>query len=117
MEQTLIDSSIKVNSQKQEIVASLPFIDDATKLSPNKNIALKIYYQQLKKLESHQADKDDIIASEAKLGYGDYVHNLPQEMQEALINSSTQNFIPWRAVWKPSSISTPCRIQHHQDTA
>ena len=27
-----------------------------------------------------------------------------------LRSNSIQNFIPWRAVWKPSSISTPCRI-------
>ena len=27
-----------------------------------------------------------------------------------LQNNKIQNFIPWRAVWKESSISTPCRV-------
>ena len=58
-------------------------------------------------------DKEDVIASESKLhklGYVDFVSNLPQEQQNMLETSSIQNYIPWRAVWKLSSLSTPCRL-------
>jgi len=61
----------------------------------------------------NEKDKADIIASEKKLqdlGFVEFVNDLPTQQQEMLRNSSIQNFIPWRAVWKPSSISTPCRI-------
>eukprot|EP00794_Sanderia_malayensis_P002417 gene2417-biopygen1303 len=115
VEQSIIDSSIYINLEIQTIIAKLPFIDQPTKLSPNKDIALKVYYQQLKKLSrpENQQDKADIIASEAKLqklGFVDFVDNLSPEQPTTLKNSAIQNYIPWRAVWKTSSISTPCRI-------
>ena len=44
------------------------------------------------------------------LGHVDYVKNLSCELQEVLRNNKIQNFIPWRAVWKESSISAPCRV-------
>ena len=52
------------------------------KLSNNKDIALKIYNQQLRKLSKNLQDKADVITSENKLqrlGHVDYVHNLSQE--------------------------------------
>ena len=36
--------------------------------------------------------------------------NLSPEQQSALTRSIIQNFIPWRVVWKTTSLSTPCRI-------
>ena len=53
------------------------------------------------------------IRSEQKLqdlGHVDYVKNLSCELQEMLRNNEIQNFIPWRAVWKESSISIPCLV-------
>jgi len=44
------------------------------------------------------------------LGHVDYVKNLPVETQRTLNESSIQNFIPWRAVWKENSVSTLCRV-------
>ena len=58
-------------------------------------------------------DKQDVIESEAKLqrlGFVDYVKNLPPDIQSGLKQHQIQNFIAWRAVWKPTSVSTPCRI-------
>jgi len=76
---------------------------------------MKIYIQQVNKLNnpSNQKDKQDIINSEGKLqqlGYVDYTRNLPTETQSMLQYNKMQHFIPWRAVWKGNSISTPCRI-------
>ena len=53
------------------------------------------------------------MESESKLqqlGYVGYVRDLPVETQNYLSNHKIQDFIPRRAVWKQSSISTPCRI-------
>jgi len=76
---------------------------------------MKVYEQQLRKLSNpvNKKDKDDILQSEAKLqqlGYVDYIKNLPPDVQKYLAEHQTQNFIPWRAVWKGNSVSTPCRI-------
>ena len=114
VEQHLIDSSITVDLNNKQIIARLPFIDDPSKkLAPNKSIALKIYNQQIKKLDKNPVDKAEIIASESKLqqlGFVDYVDDLTLNQQEILRNSPSQNFIPWRAVWKTTSVSTPCRV-------
>ena len=99
MEQNLINESIKFDPQSQTIIAKLPFIHNpAVKLAPNKNKALKIYQQQLKKLnnESNLGDKMDIIKSENKLQELGFV-NLSPEMQHKL---NHQHYIAWRAVWK-----------------
>ncbi|XP_066914563.1 uncharacterized protein [Clytia hemisphaerica] len=44
------------------------------------------------------------------MGFVDYVSNLSEDIRQSLHANSTQNFIPWRAVWKSTSLSTPCRI-------
>ena len=83
------------------------------KLAHNKERALKVYNQQIKKLNQNIDDKQDAIESEEKLqqlGYVDYVRNLKPEQQEMLRRSEIQNFIPWRAMWNGNSISTPRRL-------
>ena len=115
VEQSIIDASLNINLDTQSITAKLPFIDRPSKLAPNKEIASRIYYQQLKKLNRPENNKDkaDILESEAKLqklGYVEYVENLTPEQQSTLREATNHNFIPWRAVWKESSISTPCRV-------
>ncbi len=114
VEQSIIDNSIKIDLSTQSITATLPFIaNPINRLTPNKDMALKVYRQQLKKLDQNPKDKAEIIASEAKLqqlGFVEYVHNLSDEQQNALESDDIQNFIPWRVVWKTTSLSTPCRI-------
>ena len=39
-----------------------------------------------------------------------YVRKLKPEQQEMSRRSEIQNFLPWRAVWNGSSISTLCRL-------
>ena len=113
-EQHIIDSSVKIDPETKIITATLPFIADPTiKLAPNKNIAMKVYHQQLRKLSNVPTDKAEIIASEAKLqslGYVDYVDNLTIQQQSMLQDTIIQNFIARRVVWKASSVTTPCRI-------
>ena len=115
VEQSLIKNSIRLDLKTNIITAKLPFMNDPqTKLAPNKDKALKIYFQQLRKLNKDEnfTDKEDIINSEHKLhelGYVQYVEDLPEVTQQ-MLKRQFQHFIPWRAVWKPNSISTPCRI-------
>ena len=62
-------------------------------------------------MSKHGQDKDDVILSEGKpqaLGYDKYVKDLPVDQQKQLKENAIQNFIPWRSVWNPNSVSTPC---------
>ena len=114
IEQDMIEKSVSVDVKSRTTTARLPLIHDPVlKLCPNRNKAEKVYYQQLRKLNRNESDKDDVIKSEAKLqelGHVDFVKNLDEKMQDVLVNNKVQNFIPWRCVWKDSSISTPCRM-------
>ena len=114
IEQDLINKSVVVDTANQCTIASLPLMHDPEiKLSPNKSKALKVYYQQVSKPNKHPKDKQDVIDSEKKLqqlGHLDFLKNLPSAIQQILRQSSIQNFIPWRAVWKTNSLSTPCRL-------
>ena len=74
---------------------------------------MKVYNQQIKKLNQNIDDKKDVILSKEKLqqlGRVDSVRILNAEQQEMLRRSEIQNFITWRAVWNGNSISTPCRL-------
>ena len=113
-EQDIINNSVKVDMEKRTTTASLPLMHNPTvKLAHNKEKALQVYNQQIKKLNKNPQDKADVIESEAKLqslGYVDYVKKLTPKQQEMLRNHEIQNFIPWRAVWNGNSVSTPCRV-------
>ena len=115
VEQDLIKKSITIDTESKIVTAKLPFIHEpSVKLSSNEDKALKIYYQQLRKLNKAEnlTDKQEVILSEKKmqdLGFVDYVENLPESIQQSL-STQLHHFIPWRAVWKPNSVSTPCRV-------
>ena len=114
IEQDLINKSVSVDIINRICTAKLPVIHNPShKLAPNINKALAIYKQQIKELEKNPKDKQDVIASEAKLhtlGHVCYSKDLPRELQKILQEHPIQNYIPWRAVWKESSLSTPCRV-------
>ena len=114
IEQDLINKSVFVDTENQCTIASLPLMHDPEiKLNPNKDKALKVYQQQVNKLNKYPQDKQDVIQSEnklQKLGHVDFVKNLPSNIQKNLQQNSIQYYIPWRAVWKPNSLSTPCRV-------
>ena len=114
VEQELINKSVIVKSDEQVTIATLPFIQDPiTRLVPNRYKALKVYNQQVSKLNRHPEDKSDVLESERKLqrlSHVDYVKNLPKDQQDQLSSNAIQNYIPWRAVWKLSSLTTPCRV-------
>ena len=83
------------------------------KLTSNKYIALRVYNQQIKKLDKSAKDKFDVIQSVTtlqNLGFVDFFSNLSNEEQEMLNESEMKYYIPWRVLWKESSVSTPCRM-------
>ena len=91
---------MKVDVASQRTTAYIPLMNNPSiKLAHDKERALKVYNQQIKKFNQNTDDKK--VATEAKLlqlGYVDYVRNLKPEQQEMLRRSEIRNFIPWRAV-------------------
>ncbi len=114
VEEAVIENSVTVDTDNNMVKVRLPLLaDPKVKLCPNKEIACKVYNQQLKKLKNNDEDKAAILKSEKKLqdlGYVAYVKDLPEETQRVLAHHPVKNFIPWRVVWKSSSITTPVRV-------
>ena len=114
VEQEQIERSVHVDISSGSTIARLPLVRDAeSTLSPNRDVAEKVLNQQVKKLSRSIKDKDDVINSERKLqqlGHVEFVNALPPDVQKLLESSKIHNYIPWRCVWKESSISTPCRM-------
>ena len=88
MEQDVISKSVTVDPDRRITTALLPLMfNPLHKLAPNKDKALCIYNQQVKKLNQNPQDKEDIIQSEAKLQSlenVEFVKNLTPEQQEML---------------------------------
>ena len=112
MEQELINKS--VNVQQKLTIATLPFTHDPLqRLAPNRYKAMRISNQQTKKFHRYPDDELDVVHSENKLqksGHIDFFRNLSSNVQQQSKSSSIQNYIPWRAVLKLSSITKPCRL-------
>ena len=113
-EQDLINNSVHVDFDNEETVASLPFNCDPTlRLKPNKEIALKIYKQQLRRINRNWADRGDVINFEKKLqdaGHVEWIENLDAESKLLLNRSPIAYFMPWRYVHNANSTTTPVRI-------
>ena len=114
VEQDIINKSVTVNINDRSCIANLPLLyNPVNYLAPNKCNAVKVYKQQVYKLQKNPKDKDDVIKSEAKLqqlGYVKFLKDLPTQLQKLITEQPVQNYIPWRAVWNKNSISTPCRV-------
>ena len=95
VEQDVINKSVTVDTDRRVTTALLPLMfNPLYKLAPNKDKALRIYNQQVKKLNQKPQDKEDVIQSEAKLqslGHVEFVRNLTPEQQEMLTKNPAQN--------------------------
>ena len=109
IEQGLIERCVHVDVSRGITTAKLPSVTDPDYLlNPNENEAL-----QVKKLNANPKDKLTVIESEGKLqslGFVDYFSNLNNDEKNLITASAVKYFIPWRAVWNPKSLSTPCRL-------
>ena len=110
-EQALIESCVTYNVEEKLVYSKLPFIVDPNKnLTNNYKTALAILRSQLRTIEKRPGMKEEVIAAHDKLqsrGFVKPISELPPEVQ--LEVSKGGYFIPWRTVFKESSLSTPVR--------
>ena len=114
MEQELVNKSVSVSLNEGCTSAYLPFLCDPTKkLASNYHIAEKIYYSQIRRLNSNSCEKKNALISSVtkliNLGYLSSYENLGEAEKRVVDNSPVKYFIPWLTVWNDNSISTPCR--------
>ena len=111
-QQSLIDKSVTLDTEKMVCTALLPFIEDPDrKLVTNERSARKVYNNVVRKLAKNDEDRKAVIEAEQKLhtlGFVDWIENLPEEDQKLIFEAHVQYYIPWRVVWS-DSLSTPVR--------
>ena len=81
-------------------------------MASNRDIALKAYKAQVRKLESKPEDWKEILKSMEKLktlGYIDKLSNLTREEQSLVKSSPVHYYIPWLIARSVNSVTTPCR--------
>ena len=114
-EQYLIDQSVSFDPDGGFMIAKLPFTaDPKSHLQPNRYQAEKILDSQLRQLSKNGSARLDVLAAHEKLTSGGYVLPLSALSlgEKKLVEDDFDSgyFIPWRAVWKSASLSTPCRM-------
>ena len=115
VQQHLIENNVVVDIEKGRSSASLPFVtepDVRINTVAQKNLALRVYESQVRSLNKKPEDKKAAILSESKLqelGFVDFLDNLAPEIKDNILNN-VNYFIPWRIVFNPNSVSTPCRL-------
>ena len=114
VEDHIVDACVAVFPEKGMSVAKLPFLQDPeTTLCTNKDTAMSVFKSQVRKLDRNPSDKQAVIESERKLqelGFVQKLENLSDEQIKMIMDSVVQYYIPWKAVFNPESISTPCRL-------
>ena len=114
IEQEIIEKSVHVDVENNKTTHFLPFLaDPERKLVPNKHFASKIYESQIKQLAKAPADRQGAIEFEQKLqklGFVEYLDNLPEDDQNMILQSPVQYFIPWLVAYNSNSATTPVRL-------
>ena len=107
-----IKNCVSYDERNKVVMTELPFIrDPTTHLTDNKNVAMKILDSQVKLATKDENVKEEIIKSFQKLvdnGHLVKISDLPEAEKE--LANKPGYWIPWRAVYSSSSISTPCRL-------
>ena len=116
-EQEVIENSVTVDLDNQKVCVELPFIKKPTefltkrhKRNDNLSQALTIYKSQCRKPDEVKvqirAAQQELVAK----GFMVPLSTLPMDKQKMIETASFRHYYPWRAVYKPGSVSTPCRL-------
>lgn len=94
MSNILLTPSVTINLEESSTSASLAFISDPNRLENNKKKAMKVYNQELWKLNlsCNAKDKQNIIEPEGKLQQlVEYLNNLPDDMYKNIFETIQYN--------------------------
>ena len=109
----MIRESVKLDYENKRFICELPLRGKPEEfLTTNKHDAAKILERQVRLYHKEEDTKKLIVKAMDKLFINKHVallKDLPRAEQQLILDQSVQYFIPWRVVFKASSISTPAR--------
>ena len=107
-----IRKSIKLNFDKKSIESTLPLRGkERDYLCSNRDRALKVLQQQLKKYSVDAETKPVVLEAFKKLfenGHAKLLSQLSQEQRDQFMEKEVQHHLVWRVVFS-GSLTTPCR--------
>ena len=116
-EQAAIESSVHFEKDAKRVVVELPFTKDpVTFLSKrhqgnsNYGQALKIYQAQCRKNDATKEGMRKTHKDLVEKGFMSKLSDLPPEGREIIENAPFTHAMPWRAVFKEDSLTTPVRM-------
>ena len=116
-EQEVIENSVTVDLDDRKVRVELPFIKRPVEFltkrhsgSDNLYQARTIYRSQCKKPEEVKVQIRAVHQELVDKGFMTPLSSLPEDSQQLVRNASFRHYYPWRAVYKPGSLSTPCRL-------
>ena len=112
-EEAVIRDSVKLDYKNKRFICDLPLRGKPEDfLTTNKFSAAKILERQVRLYHKEEQTKPLIVKAMEKLfnnGHVSLLEDLPDELQKLILEQPVQYFIPWRVVFKASSLSTPAR--------
>ena len=112
-EQIQVEDSVWLDEENKRFMCKLPLRGDPEEfLSTNKHQAEKVLDRQVRLYANDDSTKPLILKAMKKLfdnGHVDLLNNLPTKTKQKILEQPVNHFIPWRMVFKSSSISTPAR--------
>ena len=116
-EQEVIEGSVAVDLEDRKVRVDLPFVKQPVefltkrhKRNDNLPQALTIYRSQCRKPEEVKVQIRSAQQELVDKGFMVPLSTLPMQQQEIIKTASFRHYYPWRAVYKPGSVSTPCRL-------
>ena len=116
-EQEVIESSVTVDLEDCMVRVELPFIKQPVEfLTKRHNNSDNLY--QARTIYKSQCRKPEEVKVQIRAAHQDLVDkgfmlplsSLPDEIQKTVQDAPFRHYYPWRAVYKPGSVSTPCRL-------
>ena len=116
-EQEVIERSVTVSLDEAKVRVDLPFIKPPAEFLTQRHGGSDNYYQAIRVYRA-QCNKPpevrhQIIAAQedlARKGFMVPLSSLPDVTQELIMKAPFRHYFPWRAVYKPGSVSTPVRL-------
>lgn len=116
-EQEVIEKSVIVDLEDKKVRVELPFIKKPTEFLTSRHKGKDNFYQALTIYKS-QCRKPEEVKMQIREAQEDLVQkgfmvpllSLPEEQRKMIEAAPFRHFYPWRATYKPGSVSTPVRL-------
>jgi hypothetical protein len=116
-EQEVIENSVTVDLECRKVRVELPFVKKPVEFLTKRHVgsdnlyqARTIYKSQCKKSEEIKAQIRAAQQDLVEKGFMVPLSSLPEAQQMMVRDAPFRHYYPWRAVYKPGSVSTPCRL-------